>query len=298
MVNVIHSVSSFCPVSEDEDRLGKKKGLGKKQDKKEKKDKGYKMFEEEDSEEELVSEDTRWVNRMFVTDVWGRRLWGGAGQWGHQVSQQDICDWCLRKKTLRRSWSARTPGESTGCLWLMFEEEDSEEELVSEDTRWVNRMFVTDVWGRRLWGGAGQWGHQVSQQDICDWCLRKKTLRRSWSVRTPGESTGYLWLMFEEEDWGGAGQWGHQVSQQDICDWCLRKKTLRRSWSVRTPGESTGCLWLMLQDCSISSPLAMEILQSCTKPQIWGSCWSAHSNQWAVGLVSTKIWQLAWKTII
>ena len=46
-------------VSEDEEHYPRKKDAGRKKDKKEKKDKGYKMFEEEDSEEELFIEDTR-----------------------------------------------------------------------------------------------------------------------------------------------------------------------------------------------------------------------------------------------
>ncbi len=50
-----------CSVSEEEERGLRKKDFGKKKDgKKDKKDKGYKMFEEEDSEEEvLVGDDTR-----------------------------------------------------------------------------------------------------------------------------------------------------------------------------------------------------------------------------------------------
>jgi len=51
--------------SEDEDRASKKKALGKKKDKTEKKDKGYKMFEQEDSEEEsLFSDDVRSPAKM------------------------------------------------------------------------------------------------------------------------------------------------------------------------------------------------------------------------------------------
>ncbi|XP_013382474.1 ralA-binding protein 1 isoform X2 [Lingula anatina] len=44
---------------DDADKLGKKKDFAKKKDKKEKKDKGYKMFEEDNSEEELMVEDTK-----------------------------------------------------------------------------------------------------------------------------------------------------------------------------------------------------------------------------------------------
>ena len=50
----------FMAVSEEEERHGRKVGSGKKKDKKDKKDKGYRMFEEEDSEEEgLIGDDTR-----------------------------------------------------------------------------------------------------------------------------------------------------------------------------------------------------------------------------------------------
>lgn len=58
MVNVLQCIA----VCEEEEHFPRKKELGKKKDKKEKKDKGYKMFEEEDSEEELFVEDTRYVS--------------------------------------------------------------------------------------------------------------------------------------------------------------------------------------------------------------------------------------------
>ena len=37
----------------------------------------------------------------------------------------------------------------------------------------------------------------------------------------------------------------------------------------------------LVQDFSISSALAMEILQSCTKPSIWGSIYASQGRNWA-----------------
>lgn len=47
------------PVSEEEERSTKKRDSKSREKKRDRKDKGYRMFEEEDSEEELVIDDTR-----------------------------------------------------------------------------------------------------------------------------------------------------------------------------------------------------------------------------------------------
>ena len=56
-------------------------------------------------------------------------------------------------------------------------------------------------------------------------------------------------------------QWSH-----DSWDYCLNQK-----WQPRPCGIFVDILYIdsLVQDCCNSSALAMELLQSCTKPSIW-----------------------------
>ena len=59
-------------------------------------------------------------------------------------------------------------------------------------------------------------------------------------------------------------------------------------------------IWLhldgLVQDCTFSSALAMEILQSCTKPSICGCCF--HNCRSRYGSVKTASTELVWDRVL
>ena len=60
-------LDTFFLVSDDDEKHSRRRDFRGKKDKRDKKDRGYRMFEEEDSEEELfLSEDVKYVPVLFL----------------------------------------------------------------------------------------------------------------------------------------------------------------------------------------------------------------------------------------